>query len=174
MRRLARAEERLLAAVGGVHGRTERAVALDEADLFHRLIALVRDVDPDIVVGYDVQNGSLGYLIERGAKLDINILRDLSRAPAEDPPRRNDGDEYGAEQESGIHVTGRVVLNVWRRMKSDNKLQHHARGHVADVVLAIGLVVVATVVVYPRLQTPNHKRDPRTKPRNLIPKSPTP
>ena len=101
----------MLAAVGGMHWRAERAVALDEADLFHRLVALVRDVDPDIVVGYDVQSGSLGYLIERGAAIGVNVLRDLSRAPAEDPPRRNDGDEYGAEQ---VHRSPLMALRIAR------------------------------------------------------------
>ena len=31
--------------------------------------------DPDILVGYEVQNASIGYLIARGKKLDINVLQ---------------------------------------------------------------------------------------------------
>jgi len=27
---------------------------------------MVRSIDPDIIVGYEMQNSSLGYLIERG------------------------------------------------------------------------------------------------------------
>lgn len=40
-----------------------------EEQLFSLLIKKVRHLDPDILVGYEVQNASWGYLIERGAEL---------------------------------------------------------------------------------------------------------
>lgn len=36
-----------------------------ELDLINRLTDLVREFDPDILTGYEVQSSSWGYLIER-------------------------------------------------------------------------------------------------------------
>lgn len=40
-----------------------------ETELFFILIEKVRLYDPDMLVGYEVQNASWGYLIERAAYL---------------------------------------------------------------------------------------------------------
>lgn len=42
-----------------------------EEELFSILIEKVRLYDPDMLVGYEVQNSSWGYLIERGAHLGM-------------------------------------------------------------------------------------------------------
>ena len=57
--------------------------------------------DPDILVGYEVQNASIGYLIARGKKIDINVLQELSRIPSEPPPFLNENDVYGRDEQSG-------------------------------------------------------------------------
>jgi DNA polymerase zeta len=36
-----------------------------ELDLINRLVDIVRDFDPDILAGYEVQSASWGYVIER-------------------------------------------------------------------------------------------------------------
>lgn len=41
----------------------------NEEDLFTLVIEKIRYYDPDMLVGYEVQNSSWGYLVERGAKL---------------------------------------------------------------------------------------------------------
>lgn len=38
----------------------------DELDLINTFIDVVRDWDPDIVAGFEIQNDSWGYLLERG------------------------------------------------------------------------------------------------------------
>lgn len=43
--------------------------ANDEEHLFSLLIEKVRYYDPDMLIGYEVQNSSWGYLVERGAEL---------------------------------------------------------------------------------------------------------
>ena len=37
-------------------------------------------------------------------------------------PKDRQNDEYGALHASGIHCTGRIVLNVWRILRSELKL----------------------------------------------------
>lgn len=36
-----------------------------ELDVINRLVDIIRNFDPDILAGYEVQNASLGYIIER-------------------------------------------------------------------------------------------------------------
>lgn len=50
-----------------------------EEDLLARLAALVTGLDPDILVGWDVQRASLGYLADRASALGLNLLRQMSR-----------------------------------------------------------------------------------------------
>lgn len=45
-----------------------------EEDLFWFLINRIRHFDPDMLVGYEVQNSSWGYLVERGAELGKSTL----------------------------------------------------------------------------------------------------
>lgn len=53
-----------------------------EDDLLRRLAALVHGLDPDVLVGWDVQRGSLGYLADRASTLGLNLLRQMSRCAA--------------------------------------------------------------------------------------------
>ena len=47
------------------------------------MVALVAGVDPDFVVGWEVQMASLGYLLERAQHLGLpGLLRRLSRVRA--------------------------------------------------------------------------------------------
>jgi hypothetical protein len=108
-----------------------------ERELFASFIALVRhDIDPDILVGYEVQKDSWGYLIDRAASLSIPILQELSRIPTEKPSPGNENDKYGEEHESGIYVTGRMTINLWRRMRSELKLFSYTIGSVSRHLLS--------------------------------------
>ena len=40
--------------------------------------------DADILIGYEVQKSSWGYLVERAAALNINLTGQLSRIPGDD------------------------------------------------------------------------------------------
>lgn len=44
-------------------------------------------------------------------------------------------DEWGRTHASGIHVVGRVVLNLWRLMRGEIKLHIYSLEAVADAVL---------------------------------------
>lgn len=107
-----------------------------EREIIHTFINVVRnDIDPDIFVGYEIQRDSWGYLIERAHCLGIPILQELSRIPGEKPSPRNEHDKYGEEHESGIYVTGRMTINLWRRMRSELKLFSYTIGSVSRHLL---------------------------------------
>ncbi|KAF8760569.1 hypothetical protein HU200_010040 [Digitaria exilis] len=131
----------------------------EEKDLLNNLISAVCSIDPDILVGWEIQLGSLGFLAERAAYLGIGLLRRISRTPPHElnhPPKApvDDSSQVLAEASSaddviddvsendwshshasGIHVGGRIVLNLWRLMRSEVKLNNYSLEAVADEVL---------------------------------------
>ena len=52
-----------------------------EADLLTGFSEAVLALDPDIIVGWEVQQGSIGFLVDRAAILEIQLLRAMSRTP---------------------------------------------------------------------------------------------
>jgi DNA polymerase zeta len=112
-------------------------VFADEAALIEGFCAAVRRLDADILVSWDAQRGGLGYLAERGAALGINVLRLASRAPEAASLKEKQDDAWGRDHASGIHVAGRIVLNLWRLMRSELKLTSYTLESVAAAVLRL-------------------------------------
>jgi DNA polymerase elongation subunit (family B) len=65
----------------GVERKNVCAVASEE-DLVHAVVDAVKLHDPDLLVGYEIQLSSWGYLIDRSAAKGINLVPMLSRLPA--------------------------------------------------------------------------------------------
>ncbi|URD83629.1 DNA polymerase [Musa troglodytarum] len=133
----------------------------EEKHLLEHLVKIISSVDPDILMGWEIQGGSLGFIAERAGYLGINLLKSISRTPSYELKQRigdpahsklfteiseasiaNTGlrvavvqDEWGRTHSSGIHVGGRIVLNVWRLMRSEVKLNIYSIEAVAEEVL---------------------------------------
>ncbi len=60
-----------------------------EAALLDGFVAAVRGLDPDVMLGFEVQQGSLGFLVDRALALErpAPLLRELSRTPEARGPR---------------------------------------------------------------------------------------
>ncbi|KAJ6264149.1 DNA polymerase zeta catalytic subunit [Drechslerella dactyloides] len=98
-----------------------------ELDLLLALVRVVRDLDPDIITGYEVHNSSWGYLIERARhKYDFNLCDELSRVRVQAHGRfGKEADRWGFTHTSSIRVTGRHLINIWRVMRGElNLLQY--------------------------------------------------
>ncbi|KAI9670771.1 MAG: DNA polymerase zeta [Caeruleum heppii] len=105
--------------------RVERANS--ELDLINRMVDLVRAYDPDILTGFEVHNGSWGYMIERArCKYDYNLCDEFSRMKSQSHGRfGKENDRWGFNHTSTIRVTGRHMINIWRAMRSElNLLQY--------------------------------------------------
>lgn len=99
----------------------------DELDLINRIVDIVRQFDPDILTGYEVHNGSWGYLIERARmKYEYNLCDEISRMKSQSHGRfGKDADRWGFTHTSTIRVTGRHMINIWRAMRGElNLLQY--------------------------------------------------
>ncbi|XP_019168407.1 PREDICTED: DNA polymerase zeta catalytic subunit isoform X1 [Ipomoea nil] len=134
----------------------------EERHLFTQFVKIFSCIDPDVLMGWDIQGGSLGFLAERAAHLGFDLLNKISRTPSEtnatsrcyeeeklsdlfsesiitDSVLHDDAmiidDEWGRTHASGIHVGGRIVLNIWRLMRGEVKLNMYTMETVAEAVL---------------------------------------
>ncbi|KAK9370899.1 hypothetical protein V1509DRAFT_656586 [Lipomyces kononenkoae] len=100
-------------------------VVSDELDLINQLVDTIRRLDPDIFAGYEVQNSSWGYVIERvHRKFEYDLQDEFSRVKT---VKTNNGnfDRWGYTQASTIKITGRHVFNMWRLLRNSvNLLQY--------------------------------------------------
>jgi DNA polymerase elongation subunit (family B) len=108
-----------------------------EVDLVYEFIRLVRKWDPDILAGFEVQQESFGYIFQRCLKLGVPLASLISRVPAESEDKRNAHDAWGDNHDSGIWVSGRMIFNVWRLMRSELKLNIYTLQSVAFNVLGV-------------------------------------
>ena len=98
-----------------------------ELQLINRMIDIVRNYDPDILTGYEVHNGSWGYMIERARFMyDFDLCDEFSRMKSNSHGRfGKDNDRWGFNHTSTIRVTGRHMINIWRAMRAElNLLQY--------------------------------------------------
>ncbi|KAI5008760.1 hypothetical protein ZWY2020_009808 [Hordeum vulgare] len=151
----------------------------EEKDLLNHLIGALCSIDPDILVGWEIQLGSLGFLAERAAYLGIGLLKRISRtlpheskhppknlahessqappknlahessqapeaSPADDVIVDVSENDWSHTHASGVHVGGRIVLNLWRLMRGEVKLNNYSLEAVADEVLRRKVPLVPT------------------------------
>lgn len=93
----------------------------EEKELFCEFLQLVRKWDPDILLGYEVQMLSWGYLIQRALVFDMDLCKMLSRVIGSSSECNMDveNDKWGAAHTSELKIPGRIVLNVWRLMRHE-------------------------------------------------------
>ncbi|KAL9233295.1 hypothetical protein vseg_008315 [Gypsophila vaccaria] len=147
-----------------VDGYCKLIIHSSEMELVEQFIKTVCSIDPDIVIGWDVQSGSLGYLAERASYLGVSLVNRISRTPSETKAVKKDQDafvkgntdavssdslsadtalhdntliedEWGRTHASGVHVNGRIVLNVWRLVRGEVKLNMYTLEAVVEAVL---------------------------------------
>ncbi|OCK80764.1 DNA polymeras-like protein zeta catalytic subunit [Lepidopterella palustris CBS 459.81] len=104
----------------------------NELDLINRMVDVVREFDPDILTGYEVHNGSWGYMIERARfKYGYNLCDEFSRMKTQSHGRfGKDADSWGFTHTSTIRVTGRHMINIWRAMRGELSLLQYTMENV--------------------------------------------
>ncbi|XP_044756178.1 DNA polymerase zeta catalytic subunit isoform X2 [Coccinella septempunctata] len=90
----------------------------DELKLFEEFTKFVIRWDPDILLGYEIQMLSWGYLIERCFHLGINIIPEISRV-------KDKHLKFNEKETGDLKVTGRVVLDLWRLLRHEIALQSY-------------------------------------------------
>lgn len=90
-----------------------------------------------MIIGYEMQMSSIGYLIERATHLKVDLAKELGRVL--EGETRNDPENPGAQwnftHSSGLDIKGRIVMNCWRMMRSEIKLDIYSFENVVYHVL---------------------------------------
>ncbi|XP_018800849.1 PREDICTED: DNA polymerase zeta catalytic subunit isoform X1 [Bactrocera latifrons] len=91
-----------------------------EIEAFEALVELSMRWDPDIYGGYEIETASWGYVLERGKHLGFNIAPLLSRVPTQKVREYVDEDrEHFTDLDIELKLCGRILLDVWRLMRSE-------------------------------------------------------
>ncbi|XP_016072971.1 PREDICTED: DNA polymerase zeta catalytic subunit isoform X1 [Miniopterus natalensis] len=117
--------------------RLEVTYAADEKALFQEIADIIKRYDPDILLGYEIQMHSWGYLLQRAAALSVNLCQMISRVPDDKIENRfaAERDDYGSDTMSEINIVGRITLNLWRIMRNEVALTNYTFENVSFHVL---------------------------------------
>ncbi|XP_023605887.1 DNA polymerase zeta catalytic subunit isoform X8 [Myotis lucifugus] len=117
--------------------RLEVTYAADEKGLFQEIADIIKRYDPDILLGYEIQMHSWGYLLQRAAALSVDLCQMISRVPDDKIENRfaAERDDYGSDTMSEINIVGRITLNLWRIMRNEVALTNYTFENVSFHVL---------------------------------------
>lgn len=93
-----------------------------ELDLLEKVIELVKEHDPDIMCGYEIEMNSWGYLLERSQVLGMEMVKEISRITDKYRQKRWRGEENDFEG----RIIGRVMFNVWRLFRHELALSSYS------------------------------------------------
>ncbi|XP_057595199.1 DNA polymerase zeta catalytic subunit isoform X3 [Hippopotamus amphibius kiboko] len=115
----------------------EVTYAADEKALFQEIADIIKRYDPDILLGYEIQMHSWGYLLQRAAALSVDLCQMISRVPDDKIENRfaAERDDYGSDTMSEINIVGRITLNLWRIMRNEVALTNYTFENVSFHVL---------------------------------------
>ncbi|VDN33708.1 unnamed protein product [Gongylonema pulchrum] len=108
-----------------------------EAELLDAFVSIINKYDPDIVVGYNTQRYSWGYLVERALVIGRNVLSEISRYPVDINEYYRPVQQRRSRWVKDLDPTprGRILLNIWRILRYEVALRNYAMSNVVDAVL---------------------------------------
>ncbi|XP_012150991.1 DNA polymerase zeta catalytic subunit isoform X2 [Megachile rotundata] len=96
----------------------------NEENLLNSLIKLIRYCDPDILIGWEIESASWGYIFQRAAHIGFNsFMWQISRIS--NVTSASKGQMLDKDTLSDIKVPGRIVLDVWRIMRHEIALLNY-------------------------------------------------
>lgn len=88
-----------------------------EEDLFCNIVTLIGECNPDILIGWELETLSWGYVLQRAGHLGANLVTSISRIPGSKCTWEFQTMDLEALAE--IKLPGRIVLDVWRIMRHE-------------------------------------------------------
>jgi DNA polymerase delta subunit 1 len=105
-----------------------------EADLLDRWAMFVREADPDIITGYNINNFDLPYLINRARHLGVRNFPYLGRVAntkSEIKETMIQSKQMGRRENKTINVEGRVLFDLLLILVRDYKLRSYTLNSVS-------------------------------------------
>ncbi|XP_058825625.1 DNA polymerase zeta catalytic subunit [Topomyia yanbarensis] len=102
----------------------------NERELYEKFLMLISFWDPDIFAGYEIEQMSWGYIIQRGYVLEMNLMKMLSRVPTAEKVHVSEEEEQDLlemhDYSSGLQIPGRILLDIWRLMRHEIALTSYS------------------------------------------------
>ena len=97
----------------------------DELSLFASLVELILKLNPDMIIGFNVEKESLGYLKERAETLKLpNFFDSISRLK-----------DHFVSSDICRKIGGRILINLWRIVRKLEQLRIYTLTNVSEKIL---------------------------------------
>ncbi|KAH8916412.1 ribonuclease H-like protein, partial [Atractiella rhizophila] len=99
-----------------------------EEKTLSRFQRFIRDVDPDVVIGYNTSNFDMPYLMDRAKELKVKNFAKLGRlrdVNVEVKETHFSSKAYGTRDSKETHLDGRLQLDMLQVMQRDYKLRSY-------------------------------------------------
>jgi len=99
-----------------------------EGDMLEKWASFVRDCDPDIITGYNINNFDLPYLLNRAKALSVKYFNFLGRVvntPSVIKETVLQSKQMGKRENKSINIEGRVVFDLLLILIRDYKLRSY-------------------------------------------------
>lgn len=106
----------------------------DEAKMLEAWAAFVREADPDVVTGYNVQNFDIPYLLRRAIKLKTDAAQMLGRIRGAKATMRDttfQSSAYGKTENVETTIDGRVIFDMLQYVRREHKLSSYSLNSVS-------------------------------------------
>ncbi|VVC97699.1 unnamed protein product [Leptidea sinapis] len=103
----------------------------NENELIENIINLVKEHDPDIMCGYEIEMNSWGYILERAQIIGVEVVKEISRITEKHRQKKWRHDENEMEG----RIIGRITFNVWRLFRYELALSSYSFENCMYVVL---------------------------------------
>ncbi|KAF1328474.1 DNA polymerase delta catalytic subunit, partial [Globisporangium splendens] len=109
-----------------------------ESELLEKWAAFVREVDPDIVTGYNIDNFDIPYILNRGKALKLqkfNCIGRLANTPAYMEKKTFSSAQYGKSENVKTTVHGRCMFDLLPIMRRSQQLSSYSLNSVSAAFL---------------------------------------
>lgn len=106
----------------------------DGGTLLSAWAQFVRDVDPDVIIGYNTANFDLPYLLDRAKTLKCNDFPYLGRITRSQSVAKDtsfSSKAYGTRESKVVNIEGRLQLDMLQVMQRDYKLRSYTLNSVS-------------------------------------------
>lgn len=101
----------------------------DEGEMLLAWTEFVRITDPDVVIGYNILNFDLPYLLDRAETLKVRGFAFLGRLPDTAAKARDSvfsSKAHGTRESKQVNLDGRIVFDILQVMQRDYKLRSYS------------------------------------------------
>lgn len=105
-----------------------------ESDMLIGWMEFIRKIDPDVLIGYNILNFDLPYLLDRSAAIKCNQFQYLGRLYGVQTKARDSlfsSKAHGTRESKTINIDGRIIFDILQVMQRDYKLRSYSLNSVS-------------------------------------------